>query len=150
MLSPPPCVGLAILVRPLLDILNLFMRHCTQKNGQHGEEHLYTLSDDPTPPHDAVACFYRLLLNFSTLRQRDPALREDATPLAIYWDPTLSMVRLVTADEIEACMRALAVKTYCLDPVKDKAALQLWSSHSLRVGACVLLHAMGFPPQDIK
>ena len=47
-------------------------------------------------------------------------------------------------------MRALAVKTYHLDPVQDRAALRLWSAHSLRVGACVLLHAMGFSPQDIK
>ena len=56
----------------------------------------------------------------------------------------------ITSDEIEAYMRALAVKTYNLDRVQDKAALQLWSAHSLRVGACVLLHAMGFAPQDIK
>ena len=47
-------------------------------------------------------------------------------------------------------MRALAAKCYYLDPVVNKQELQLWSSHSLRVGACVVLHAMGFPPQDIK
>ena len=33
---------------------------------------------------------------------------------------------------------------------KDKKALQKWSAHSLRVGACVLLHATGFTPLDIQ
>ena len=47
-------------------------------------------------------------------------------------------------------MRAVASKTFHLHPTNDRDALRLWSSHSLRVGACVLLHAMGFPPQDIK
>ena len=47
-------------------------------------------------------------------------------------------------------MRAVASKTFHLHPTNDRDSLRLWSSHSLRVGACVLLHAMGFPPQDIK
>ena len=34
--------------------------------------------------------------------------------------------------------------------VKDKAVLQLWSAHSLRVGACVILHTMGFTGTQIK
>jgi hypothetical protein len=33
---------------------------------------------------------------------------------------------------------------YKLDPVADAKSLTLWSSHSLRVRACVILHAMGF------
>ena len=144
------CVGLAILEIALLQIDRLWLCYRTQKNGQHGEERMMVLSPDPTSPHDAVACFYGLLENFRSLQQRDSSLREDATPLAIYWDTEAACVRLVTSDEIESYMRALAVKTYHLDPAQDRAALRLWSAHSLRVGACVLLHSMGFPPQDIK
>ena len=39
---------------------------------------------------------------------------------------------------------------YHLDPIKDKAALQLWSAHSLRVGACVILYTMEFSKSQIK
>ena len=34
--------------------------------------------------------------------------------------------------------------------IKNKAELKLWSAHSLRVGACVLLHATGFNAIEIK
>jgi hypothetical protein len=47
-------------------------------------------------------------------------------------------------------MRETACRLYQLDPFKDKAALQLWSAHSLRVGACVILHTMGFTESQIK
>ena len=143
-------IGLAVLDIALRQIARFWIRYRTQKNGQHGEERMMVVSQDPDSPHDAVACFYGLLENFRDLQKRDPTLKEDYTPLAIYWDTDSACVRLVTSDEIESFMRALAVKTYHLDPVQDRAALRLWSAHSLRVGACVLLHAMGFPPQDIK
>ena len=47
-------------------------------------------------------------------------------------------------------MRTLAAHMCGLDPVKDKADLQRWSAHSLRVGACVSLHTMGFSGPQIK
>ena len=39
---------------------------------------------------------------------------------------------------------------YKLDRVKHRAILQLYSSHSLRVGACTLLYAKGFSDTEIK
>jgi hypothetical protein len=36
-----------------------------------------------------------------------------------------------------------------LDPSADKALLDRWSSHSLRIGACVILHALGFTDTQI-
>ena len=143
-------VGLQILLVPLYSISRLYVTWRTQKNGQHGERRLFVPSDEPTSPHDPVNCFYGLLLSFQECQRRDPTIQGNFTPLAVYWDPEVSCVRLVTSDEIDAFIRALASRVYHLDPKKDKAALQLWSGHSLRVGACVLLHAMGFPPQDIK
>jgi hypothetical protein len=53
-------------------------------------------------------------------------------------------VKLVAADDIERFIRHLVCSVYHLDPVRDAKDLSRWSSHSLRVGACVALHAMGF------
>ena len=47
-------------------------------------------------------------------------------------------------------MRRLAAEVYHLHPSKDAKDLQRWSSHSIRVGACVVLHAMGFSDTDIQ
>lgn len=47
-------------------------------------------------------------------------------------------------------MRSVAARVYKLDPIKDKEALQRWSSHSLRVGACVILHSMGITETQLK
>jgi hypothetical protein len=47
-------------------------------------------------------------------------------------------------------MRETTGRVYHRDPMKDRAALQLWSTHSLRVGACVILHTMGFSQSQIK
>ena len=44
-------------------------------------------------------------------------------------------------------MRSLAVETYKLTKKED---IQLFSCHSLRVGACTLLFATNYPPQFIK
>jgi hypothetical protein len=43
-----------------------------------------------------------------------------------------------------------AAHVYKLDPVKDCEHLRKWSSHSLRVWACVILHGMGFTDSQIK
>ena len=149
-LSHRRMIGTEALAIPMHQVSSLFCTWRFQKNGQNGERRLFTFGGDPACPHDPVVCFYGLLRNFQALKFRDPSLQDNFTPLAIYWDTPHSCVKLVTSDEIEAFMRALAVKTYHLDPSLDRKALQLWSAHSLRVGACVLLHAMGFPPQDIK
>ena len=49
-------------------------------------------------------------------------------------------------------MRTVAAVVYNYDPNKpdDAAALQKWSCHSLRVGACVILHSMGFTDTQIQ
>jgi hypothetical protein len=47
-------------------------------------------------------------------------------------------------------MRATAAEVYGLNPAKHMRELQLWSSHSLRVRACVVLHAHGFTGPQIQ
>jgi hypothetical protein len=47
-------------------------------------------------------------------------------------------------------MRRAAIHVYKLDPVRDQAHINKWSAHSLRVGACVILHGMGFTDTQIQ
>ena len=140
--------GLATLQCPLKDIHKCWVKYRTQKNGHNGEERLYTRN-----PNQDGTCFvasaYRALQRFAALMQLDTTLTE-AHPLSCYWDPSSSSVQLITATDIEEFMRSLAVAVHGFHPTKDKQELQKWSSHSLRVGACVALHAMGFSPLDIQ
>ena len=134
----------------LLAITDLFwVRFRTQKNGQHGEEKMFKRNPNPNG-----FCFgsaaYRCLERFQRLQVLDPRLDPEATPLSVYWDPVSSSVKLITADEIERYMRSLASCVYHLDPVTDATELSRWSSHSLRVGACMVLHANGFSALDIQ
>lgn len=139
-------IGLDILSVPLRSIRKMWIRFRTQKNGHHGEERLYTFNEDG---HCFVTYAYNSLLRFRDLMKLESFLTP-ISPLACYWDPEHRMVRLINADDIEDFMRSLAVQVYNLHPVRDKKELQKWSAHSLRVGACVLLHVMGFPALDIQ
>jgi hypothetical protein len=72
-----------------------------------------------------------------------------STPLAIYQTES-GDIRLITATDINVAMRAAATAVYGLDPTKHAKDLQLWPLHSLRVGACVVLHAHGFTGPQIQ
>jgi hypothetical protein len=141
--------GLAILLTPLAQISRMWVKFRTQKNGQHGEEKLFARN-----PKLGGFCFvssvYRALARFQRLSLLDPQLRPNSTPLSVYWSFRTSCVKLITADEIEHFMRQLACHVYHLLPVRDAKDISKWSSHSLRVGACVALHAMGFSTLDIQ
>ena len=140
--------GLDVLSVPLTSIRKMWLTYRTQKNGHHGEERLCTRNPDPQG-HCFVAAAYSCLSRFRSLQKLEPGLTP-TSPLCCYWHPSTSSVRLITATDVEDFMRSLAVTVYDLHPVKNKAALQKWSSHSLCVGACILLHAMGFTPLDIQ
>jgi hypothetical protein len=141
--------GMAILDHPLLQISKMWVIWRTQKNGQNGEEKLFARN-----PNQTGFCFvssaYRALVRFQQLMSQDPRLQPNATPLSVYWSTSSRCVKLITANDIEHFIRRLAVAVYHLDPIKDSKDLRRWSSHSLRVGACVALHAMGFSPLDIQ
>ena len=141
--------GLAILQHPLDQISKMWAKWRTQKNGQHGEEKLFAKN-----PKLGGFCFvssvYRALARFQRLSVHDLRLRPNATPLSVYWSVTHACAKLISSDDIERFMRRLASEVYHLDPVRDAKDLSRWSSHSLRVGACVALHAMGFSTLDIQ
>jgi hypothetical protein len=94
-----------------------------------------------------IKFLYSIVERFVVLR----GATDLTTPLSVYRH-TSGAVYLLTAVDVEVVMRRVAAKVYHLDPstTAGKTALQKWSCHSLRVGACVLLHTMGFTEPQIK
>ena len=115
----------------------------TQKNGDNGDKKLL-LANTENPKRCAVRAFYRIIERF----QRLMGTSDEATPLAMY--ATSAGPQFVTPDVIEKHMRTIAAHVHNLDPVKDKDELARWSSHSLRIGACVILYTMGFTETHLK
>jgi hypothetical protein len=113
-----------------------------QKNGENGEEHLFARNDS-----FPAMCFVRLLLRI-TKRFIRLVGEDHSKPLCICKD-ALGKLRYITANDINFVFRLAAAKVYNLDPLANKIPLERWSSHSLRVGACVILHAMGFTDTQI-
>jgi hypothetical protein len=141
--------GLDILLYPLDKIERMWVVFRTQKNGQHGEEKLFVRNPDPNG-----SCYlssaYRALARFKRLMAKDLRLDPATTPLSIYYDTQLSAVRLIDAKDIAVFIQRMATLVYHLDPVRDALAIRKWGCHSLRVGAAVTLHAMGFSTLDIQ
>jgi hypothetical protein len=115
--------------------------------GQNGKQRLVTAQRDKEQSElNAIAAglsivchHYRLLgnqLNYGT-------------PLVIHHTGG-SLPLYITDDSIKQTMHSLAQHTYQLDPIKNAAAIQRWSSHSLHVGGCVILHSMGLTATQIQ
>jgi len=141
--------GILLLVIPLERFRKVELTFRTQKNRVNGEKRVWTRNTTPGG-HCMVSAVYRILTRFQKFLEMDPTLDPVTTPVSIYWDPVLCRVRSITSVDIEVFMRAVASTVYGLHPVKDAAALALWSSHSIRIGACVIMHALGFSDRDIQ
>jgi hypothetical protein len=120
-----------------------FVLYRTQKNGENGEERQHTRNNTPGAPCHITSAM-RIVQRFVRLLGK-----EFQTPLGIYRHTT-GAVRFITASIIESTFRMAASFVYKLDPVKDSEHLRRWSAHSLRVGACVILHGMGFTDTQIQ
>ena len=119
------------------------IRFRTQKNGQHGEQiTLHRGSSSSTC--SSIDCLLRITQRFIDL----VGPREDI-PLAIYRD-NRNDIRFITSAIITTAMRESATAVYGLHPTKDAAKLKKWTPHSLRIGACNILHAMGFSDTQIQ
>jgi hypothetical protein len=118
------------------------LRFEEQKNGENGEKKLFVRNNNK--PH---ICFVE---NFMQILARHNKLSGNPKqPLSIYRSEQGKVTNVTTAN-VEASIRAAATKLYNLDPIANKKELQMWSSHSLRVGACTTLYAMGFHEMEIK
>jgi hypothetical protein len=114
----------------------------TQKNNQNGEKKRFA-----TNTLNTHICFTsasrRICQRFIRLR----GSADTSTPLSVYKSATTKGdLRLVTANDVSQCMRYLAQAVYNVSGPE----LQLFSAHSLRVGACVILHAQGFNEIQIQ
>jgi hypothetical protein len=113
-----------------------------QKNGDNGATRLFTRNESFPD-----MCFIHLLLRI-VKRFLRLAGDDHTKPLCICLD-ALGKLRYITSSDISYVFRRAASAVYKLDPILDVSSLSLWSSHSLRVGACILLHAMGFTDVQI-
>jgi len=129
--------GMDMLLHPVEKVRKCWVKFRTQKNGENGEERLIT--------RRALKAVCRILQRFQSLRGND----DTAAPVAIFRDADGS-IQPIRSSLIESTMRRVASQMLGLDLAKHKEDLQRWSSHSLRVGACALLHGAGFSTADIK
>ena len=119
------------------------LRFEDQKNNVNLEWRLFT-RNHAKPALCFVTHFMQILARHHRLTESSPT-----QPLSVYRGLD-GVVYNITTVEIEAVMRQAAATVYKLDPVTHRAQLQLWSSHSLRVGACTLLYSKGFSVMEIK
>ena len=131
-------------VRPE-QVRSLWLTFRTQKNGDYGEQRMFTRNPNPKG-FCMISAMFRILDRFAKLIGKTDL----DTPLAVYRPPNTKKVLQIHSGLIERHMRSIAMEVYHLDPHKDHERLQRWSSHSLRVGACVALHCQGFTATQLK
>ena len=105
-----------------------------QKNGFHGESKTYARNPN-NPACDSVAHFLSICTRFVRLR----GLSNCDHPLAIYRRAD-GRICNITSDDATTLLRDLAKTTY---NITLGTGLARWTCHSLRVGACCILWAMG-------
>ena len=139
--SVPVSVADAIATPSLVGKIKL--RFEQQKNNQNGEVRLFTRNVE-----NASLCFIE---NFIAILKRHKLLTNSSPihPLSVYRAPDGVAYNIISAD-VERAIRRAAATLYKLDPVRNRAQLALWSSHSLRVGACTILYSQGFSGEQIQ
>jgi hypothetical protein len=117
-----------------------------QKNGDHGQGRI-VVRQRLAIELDAVALTIRIVQRYRDL----VGLEFTDYPLAIYRDAS-GLILPIRFCEISREFQRVAAAVYNLDPKNPahKQALARWTSHSLRIGACVILHAHGFSATQIK
>ena len=112
-----------------------------QKNGIKGETKSLSCNEN-----DPLHCPVR-----ASLRIRDRFLRSSNLPkdhpLSFYHPTPSSPPVLIKAHHVSKHLQHVASKVYNMT---DKKELKLYSPHSIRVGACVMLHIAGASEKDIK
>jgi hypothetical protein len=128
------------------EVERIYFRYSWQKNGDHGQERI-VVRQKKCCDLDAIALTLSIVRRYRDL----VGLEHTDFPLAVYRDESGSILPIRFC-EISQEFQRVAAAVYGLDPTKpaDKKALARWSSHSLRIGACVILHAHGFSTTQIK
>ena len=139
-------INQALLAPSLVGIIKL--RFEEQKNNDNGEWKLFVRNNE-----NAHLCFVTSFLRILD-RYNNLIGASEVLPLSIYRSTPLGASKPaifnITTALVEVAIRSAAAQVYNLDPIKNRRELQLWSSHSLRVGACATLYAKGFSEMEIK
>jgi hypothetical protein len=137
--------GVRCLEHPASDVQFMWIKYRMQKNGSNGEERMYAAGPGGLSFIDAM---YRVIQRF---RRLVPLNADLVNPLAVHraYSPN-GPVHFVTPRLIMNHMRSIASEIFSLHPTADADLLRRWSTHSLRVAACVLLQEAGFTAPQIK
>jgi len=137
----------AALLLGLDNLSKLRVQWRTQKNGDNFESKTYLVNvkhRDLCP----VSRGFRILQRYARL----VGLNSPNVPLAVYKAGTLDNVstRLLYSDQVTQVIRETAIAVLHLHPKRDAEEIKKFSTHSLRVGACQILYAMGFTAYEIQ
>ena len=126
-------------------INHIFQRYKEQKNGDDGETKRVT-RNDTIPDICPVRAWIRVVERFFRCYPASPFDQ----PLAIH--KLDDQYFHIFEHEVNTEFQLMAQLAYDLDPndAEDKVSLRRFTTHSLRVGACVILHAKNCSPADIK
>ena len=116
-------------------VAKIKLRFEEQKMERTVNASLFTCNSS-NPPLCLGSNFVSILQHHNKLTNSCPV-----TPLSVYLDANGVPCNII---------RKAAAAVYNLDPIKHRRELMLWSSHSLRVGACTLLYSKGFSEMEIK
>jgi hypothetical protein len=114
-----------------------------QKNGQNGETRTFVRNEGKE------LCFIRAAQSILRRFIRLVGWKKKI-PLAVYNNEAENRIQYVCSSKLERVMQASAAAVYKLDLRKHTDILKTWSAHSLRVGACVILHAQGYSASQIQ
>jgi len=68
-------------------------------------------------------------------------------PLSTYKDTTTGIIHPITSDDVKDAMRQLAMEIHY---ITNSEEINLFTSLSLRVGACCILYSTGYQPSLIQ
>ena len=130
------------------DVFYVRLRYRKQKNDNNGE----------IIPYERDTERLDLCPVYAALRIRQRALRLDVAadhPIGVYKPKKLSTraapgvgYHYITRDQVEKYLRSIGIITFSL--AKTDPMVSRWSSHSIRVTACNLLHRQGLPDSYIQ
>ena len=124
------------------DISTVLITWRYQKNMDNGQSITYA-KDPLNPTFCAVAAALRIITRTKRLKVAS------GNPIAVYVSHhhPITQCNYVDDTHISSLLREAAKSLY---KIKDKAALNRFTAHSIRVGACVLLHANGINSETIQ
>ncbi|KAG7339748.1 hypothetical protein IV203_025427 [Nitzschia inconspicua] len=115
-----------------------------QKNGDHGEEKQFSRNED-NPKLCVILKWINIVRRFVKFFGY-----KHNVPVAVYRHDDTNNLCYITSADIEDGMQRTAIELYELDTQRDKDDIKRFSAHSLRVGACVILQALGFQDHQIQ